>query len=127
MRKRIFSTVVIVLSVASIALATLVAQRAAQRAKTSTSSTAGGQAGTKGKPAASRNAGAAQAPLRQPDPNRAPQKAVDEALYTSEEFFGTQATVARPYASALERVGGLLAQYPKDAGLHLHAARLSER
>lgn len=127
MRKRIFSTVVIVLSVASIAVATFVAQRAAQRAKTSTSSTAAGQAATKGKATANRNAAAPPAPLRQPDPNRAPQKAVDEALYTSEEFFGTQATVARPYTAALERVGGLLVQYPKDAHLHLHAARLSER
>ena len=127
MRKRIFSAVVIVLSVASIAVATLIAQRAAQRAKTSPTSAAGGQAATKGKATANRNAGAAQVPLRQPDPNRAPQKAVDEALYTSEEFFGTQATVARPYTAALERVSGLLVQYPKDSRLHLHAARLSER
>ncbi|MEN3336044.1 MAG: hypothetical protein V7641_5409, partial [Blastocatellia bacterium] len=127
MRKRIFSTIVIVLSVASIAVATFVAQRAAQRAKTSTSSATGGQAATKGKATANRNQSAAQVPLRQPDPNRAPQTAVDEALYTNEEFFGTQASVARPYAVALERVGGLLAQYPKDARLHLHAARLSER
>src|SRR6185295_1696695 len=114
MRKRIFSTVVIVLSVASIAVATLVAQRAAQRAKTSTPPAAGGQAATKGKkPAANRNASTAQAPLRQPDPNRAPQAAVDEALYTNEEFFGTQASVARPYGVALERVSTLLGQYPK--------------
>ncbi|MFL6274573.1 MAG: tetratricopeptide repeat protein [Blastocatellia bacterium] len=125
MRKRIFLTVAIVLSVASIAVATLFAQRAAQRAKTSTPKAAGGQATTKGKPPA--NQSAATAPLRQPDPNRAPQAAVDEALYTKEEFFGTQASVARPYAPALERVGTLLVQYPKDARLHLHAARLSER
>src|SRR5438477_572596 len=118
MRKRIFLTVAIVLSVASIAVATLFAQRAAQRAKTSTPKAAGGQATTKGKPPA--NQSAAQAPLRQPDPNRAPQAAVDEALYTKEEFFGTQASVARPYAPALERVGTLLVQYPKDARLHLH-------
>src|SRR5436305_9002728 len=127
MRKRIYSAIVIVLSVASIAVATLVAQRAAQRAKTSTPSAAGGQAATKGKTPANRNASAAQVPLRQPDPNRAPQAAVDEALYTNEEFFGTQASVARPYAVALERVGALLVQYPKDSRLHLHATRLSER
>src|SRR3954468_4313116 len=127
MRKRIFLTVAIVLSVASLAVATLFAQRAAQRAKTSTPNAAGGQATAKGKPPANRNQSAATAPLRQPDPNRAPQAAVDEALYTKEEFFGTQASVARPYAPALERVGTLLVQYPKDARLHLHAARLSER
>src|SRR5205085_6952018 len=127
MRKRIFSAVVILLCVASVTVATLVAQRAAQRAKTTMPSAAGGQATAKGKPPANRNAAAPPAPLRQPDPNRAPQAAVDEALYTREEFFGTQASVARPYAVALDRVGSLLAQYPKDARLHLHAARLSER
>jgi cellulose synthase operon protein C len=126
MRKRIFSTIVIVLSIASVAVATFVAQRAAQRAKTSTVPATGGQAATRGR-AANRNAGAAQVPLRQPDPNRAPQAAVDDALYTSEEFFSTQASVARPYAVALERVDALLSQYPKDTRLHLHAARLSER
>jgi tetratricopeptide (TPR) repeat protein len=127
MRKRIFSTLVIVLSLASIAVATLIAQRAAQRAKTSTTPATGGQTATRGKATANRNASAAQVPLRQPDPNRASQAAVDDALYTNEEFFGTQASVARPYSVALERVGALLAQYPKDARLHLHAARLSER
>ncbi|HJQ22454.1 MAG TPA: tetratricopeptide repeat protein [Blastocatellia bacterium] len=126
MRKRIFSAVVIVLCVASVTVATLVAQRAAQRAKTTTPSAAGGQT-AKGKTPANRNAAVTPTPLRQADPNRAPQAAVDEALYTREEFFGTQASVARPYAVALERVGGLLTQYPKDARLHLHAARLSER
>src|ERR1043165_4062029 len=107
MLKRIFSTLVIVLSIASIAVATFVAQRAAQRAKTSTASAAGGQAAARGR-AANRNAGAAQVPLHQPDPNRAPQAAVDDALYINEEFFGTQASVARPYAVALERVDALL-------------------
>src|SRR5690242_11208754 len=107
MRKRIFSAVVIVLSVASIAVATFVAQRAAQRAKPSTSPAASGQT-AKGKTPANRNASTAQAPLRAPDPNRAPQAAVDDALYANEEFFGTQTSVARPYATALERVDALL-------------------
>src|SRR5438128_2977179 len=126
MRKRIFSTLVIVLSLASVAVATFVAQRAAQRAKSSTPAAASGQA-ARGKTPANRNAAATPTLLRQADPNRAPQPAVDDALYTSEEFFGTQASVTRPYAVALERVDALLSQYPKDARLHLHAARLSER
>jgi predicted Zn-dependent protease len=116
----------IVLASVTIAAATFVAQRAAQRAKSSTPTATKGQA-TKGKTPANRNAGAAQTPVRQPDPNRAPQPAVDDALYTSEEFFGTQAFVARPYRVAIDRVNALLSQYPKDARLHLHAARLSER
>ena len=127
MRKRILSTLVIVLSVASVAVATFVAQRAAQRARSSTPAAASGQTAAKGRTAANRNAAAPQAPVRQPDPNRAPQPAVDDALYTSEEFFGTQASVARPYAVALDRVNMLLAQYPRDARLHLHAAHRSER
>src|SRR5690349_20738332 len=126
MRKRIFSTLVIVASLASVAVATFVAQRAAQRAKSSTP-TATGKQTAKGKTPANRNTGAAPTPLRQPDPNRAPQPAVDDALYTSEEFFGTQAFVVRPYSVAIDRVNALLSQYPKDARLHLHAARLSER
>ena len=65
--------------------------------------------------------------LRPSDPNRAPQTAVDDALFTTEDFFGVSALVARPYSAALERVGALATQYPKDARLHLHAARLSEK
>src|SRR5512138_973484 len=127
MRKRIFSALVIVFSLASIAVATFVAQRAAQRAKSPTPTATGKQTTAKGKPPANRNAAATSTPMRQADPNRAAQPAVDDALYTSEEFFGTQAFVARPYTVALERVDALLSQYPKDARLHLHAARLSER
>src|SRR6185369_3379864 len=107
MRKRIFLTLVIVLSLASVGVATFVAQRAAQRAKSSTPAAAGGQTTAKGRTPANRNAAAPQTPMRQADPNRAPQAAVDDALYTNEEFFGTQASVARPYAVALERIGSL--------------------
>ena len=66
-------------------------------------------------------------PTRTADPNRAPQAAVDDALFTNEEFFGSQTSVARPYSLALERVTALLTKYSKDARLHLHAARLAER
>ncbi|HKP86745.1 MAG TPA: hypothetical protein VJZ26_11645, partial [Blastocatellia bacterium] len=130
MRKRIYSSIVIVLSLASVTVATYVGiqKAAAQKAKTSVQKASAGQTTPKGKTTpANRNAGAQTAPLRPSDPNRAPQNAVDDALYSSEEFFGTQAVVARPYAVALERVGALLSQYPKDARLHLHAARLGER
>jgi tetratricopeptide (TPR) repeat protein len=124
MRKRILSSVVIVFSLASITVATYVGLQKA-KAKTQVQKTAAGQA-AKTTPA-NRNAPASAAPLRPADPNRAPQVAVDDALYTNEEFFGTQSVVARPYAVALERVSSLLGQYPKDARLHMHAARLSER
>jgi predicted Zn-dependent protease len=48
-------------------------------------------------------------------------------MYTTEEFFGAQTSVARPYAAALGLVENLLTQYPKDTQLRLHAARLAER
>lgn len=117
------------LSLASIAVATYVgAQKAASsKAKTPVQKASAGQAASKAKTTpANRNASATAAPLRAADPNRAPQAAVDDALYSNEEFFGAQSVVARPYSVALERVGALLGQYPKDARLHLHAARLSE-
>ena len=107
MRKRIFPSLMIVLASVTIAAATFVAQRAAQRAKSSTPTATKGQA-AKGRTPANRNTGAAQTPVRQPDPNRAPQPAVDDALYTSEEFFGTEAFVARPYSVAIDRVNALL-------------------
>src|SRR5262249_50527590 len=69
----------------------------------------------------------ARTPIRPADPNRAPQAAVDEALYTNEEFFGTSASVARPFATALGLLETLLTRYPKDPQLRLHAARLAER
>jgi tetratricopeptide (TPR) repeat protein/lipopolysaccharide biosynthesis regulator YciM len=116
MKKRIYSAIAITLSLASITVATYVAQRKAQGVKGATPKTP--------TTAAQRSTAA---PLRPADPNRAPQAAVDNALYVTEEFFGNQATVVRPYSVALERVSALIAQYPKDAGLRLHAARLSER
>src|SRR5262249_25569697 len=66
-------------------------------------------------------------PVRPADPNRAPQNIVDEALYTNEEFFGTQASVSRPYSNAADRIKQLAIKYPKDARLHLYASRLDER
>ncbi len=112
--RRTFSTMIIVLSVGSIAAATFVAQRQARRATQNQR--------------AQQTARITQAgPTRPLDPNRAPQNLVDDALYASEEFFGGQSPVARPYNVALERVTALLAQYPKDSRLHLNAARLAER
>src|SRR5215510_4652722 len=117
--------VAVALAIVSIGIAALViAQRAGsgrRRTPVRTGSSANGQ----------RTAGARQAtartPIRPADPNRAPQAAVDQALYTNEEFFGTSASVARPYATALGLLETLLTQYPKDAQLRLHAARLAER
>src|SRR5215471_8489994 len=99
----------------------VVAQRAGSQRRT-----AAGQSRSATRTAAARQS-AVQRPIRPPDPNRAPQAAVDEALYTNEEFFGTTASVARPYAAALEQLEPLLTRYPKDPQLRLHAARLAER
>ena len=130
MRKRIFTTLIILCAAGSLVAATLVA---AKKTSTTQKATAqkrvAGQTGARQRGArVNRNARAtATGPTRTADPNRAPQAAVDDALFTNEEFFGSQASVARPYAIALERVGALLAKYPKDSRLHLHAARLAER
>ena len=124
MAKRIFLAVIIFLSIGSITFATLVAQRAARKGKASARSAQDPRKSQR-KPRAA--AGAQQGPVRPPDPNRAPQNLVDDALYTNEEFFGTQSSVARPYSVAFERVGALLVRYPKDARLHLYAARLADR
>ncbi|MFY9607862.1 MAG: hypothetical protein WAU45_04510 [Blastocatellia bacterium] len=130
MRKRVFTTLIIVFSVGSVAFATLLAARkAASQRRATAQKRVAGQPGARQRAARThRNAGAAiTGPTRTADPNRAPQPAVDDALFTNEEFFGSQASVARPYSIALDRVGALLAKYPKDARLHLHAARLAER
>src|SRR6185503_20633278 len=119
MAKRIWLAIFISLSVGSITLATLVAQRAARKSKAPARST---QRQRNPRPGVLQSGG-----LRPADPNRAPQNLVDDALYTKEEFFGTQSSVARPYSVALERVSALLTRYPKDARLHLYSARLAER
>ncbi len=119
MAKKIYLAIIVSLSIGSITLATFVAQRTTRRGKAPVRK---GQ--TRRKP---RQASAPAGPVRPADPNRAPQNLVDEALYTNEEFFGTQASVARPYAVAFERVGALLGKYPKDPRLHLYASRLAER
>ena len=89
------------------------------------SSKGSGAAGQKG--ATGRRPAAAATPIRLVDPNLAPQTAVDDAMYVSEDFFGSTTSVPRPYADALNRVNTLLEKYPKDARLHLQASRLSER
>ncbi|MEK6302882.1 MAG: hypothetical protein AABO41_19400 [Acidobacteriota bacterium] len=130
MSKRTYASIAIVLAVTSIGLATLLAaQKTASQRKSTAQKKAAGQAGASQRSArANRKTGAAvTGPTRTADPNRAPQASVDDALFTNEEFFGSQASVARPYSIALERVGVLLARYPKDSRLHLHAARLAER
>lgn len=131
MRRRIYTTLIILLSVASIAVATFVAayNQAPQSARTTAQkrkpSPQAGNANRRPR-TAQRNANRA-APVRAADASRAPQPAVDDALYTNETFFGVSASVARPYSIALGNITALAAKYPKDARLHLHAARLSER
>jgi len=119
MAKRIYLLILILLSVGSIVGATLVAQRATRKAKTPVRRAQSRRQ--------ARQAPVPLGPSRPADPNRAPQNLVDDAIYTNEEFFGSQASVARPYSVALERINSLSSKYPKDARLHLHAARFSER
>ncbi|HEY6327997.1 MAG TPA: hypothetical protein VI756_01580, partial [Blastocatellia bacterium] len=89
-------------------------------------STSGG-ASTRTGAAARRRPTPAATPIRAADPNLAPRPMVDDALYVNEEFFGSTASVARPYSDSLGRVNSLLEKYPKDARLHLDASRLTER
>ncbi len=132
MRRRIYFAAVILISFASVALATfVVVQKAKPTAKSTAQkspTTAAGQKASPPKGTANKNSAAsANAPIRPVDPNRAPQKLVDDALYTNEDFFGTSASVSRPYAVALERINTLELQFPKDARLRLHSAKLAER
>lgn len=113
MRKRVYLIVAISMAIASLvvgffALAQIARTQRARVART-------GQRGAPG------------APLRAPDPNRAPGSAVDDALYLDEEFFGEKASIERPYRDAFERISTLAERYPKDARVRLHAARLAER
>lgn len=61
------------------------------------------------------------------DTNAAPQIEFDNALYKSEEFFGVNAKVLRPFNEARKQVDELLGKYPQDAKLYLQAAALDER
>jgi predicted Zn-dependent protease len=127
MRKRIYSSTVILLAVTAIGLATLIASQRTHPQQTKGSGRrAPGQARSRGRAAANRQT-SAQGPVRPADPNRAPRNLVDEALYANEEFFGAQSSVARPYSVSFERISALLAKYPKDASLHLEASRLADR
>ena len=119
MNKKIYIAVLISLSIGSLAFATFVAQRAARKSKAPVRAA---QVRRKPRPAVVK-----PGPVRPPDPNRAPQNLVDDALYTNEEFLGAQASVARPYSVAFDRVSALLNRYPKDARLHLYESRLAER
>ncbi len=121
MRRRIYLTIAMTLSLVSVSIATFVGVQKATSNRPAPSARRGAAQG-----AAGRGAGAQRAPLRKPDPDRAPQPAVDEALFTNEEFFGVTASVERPYQDALARITALETSYPKDARLRLHAARLAE-
>jgi len=126
MRRKTYSTIAIVLSVASICLATLIVAQKTKRRSAAQKAPAS-QRASKRRAGVNRTLAATAGRIRPVDSNRAPQNLVDEALYTNEEFFGSQASVARPYSNALERVTALIGKYPKDARLHLTAARLSDK
>ncbi|HKA22430.1 MAG TPA: tetratricopeptide repeat protein [Blastocatellia bacterium] len=115
--RKLYLAILISLSISSIVLATLVAQRRNAKAPPRRTQTR--------RPA--RQTIAPTGPVRPIDTNRAPQNLVDDALYTNEEFFGTQASVPRPYSIAADQVKQLAIKYPKDARLHLFASRLDER
>jgi len=61
------------------------------------------------------------------NPNLASQADLDNALYTSEEFFGTTSRLIRAFPDAKKQVENLIAKYPKDPRLQLVASSLSER
>ena len=119
MARKIYLAILISLAISSMVLATLVAQRSARNAKPQPR-----RAQTR-RP--TRQAAAPTGPVRAIDPNRAPQNLVDDALYTNEEFFGSQTSVLRPYSVAADRLKQLIVKYPKDARLHLYASRLDEK
>src|SRR5215831_10821030 len=113
------------MAIAAVAVVAVAGLVVAQKVIPPKSKTAG--QGSPGARAGRAKSAARPAPIRPADPNRAPQAAVDDALYTNQEFFGVNASVARPYSDALQRLDVLLTQYPKDARLHLQASRLAER
>src|SRR5215204_2717717 len=128
MRRRLYFAAVLLISFASVATATFVAMQKMKPTAKSTAQKSSTTAAGQKAPAPKGGANPAGAgPIRPVDPNRAPQKLVDEALYTNEDFFEVSASVARPYIVALERVNALEAQYPKDPRLRLHSAGLAER
>src|SRR5260370_42116717 len=99
MYRRYYSTIAMV-AVAVVAVAVLVAAQKAIAPGKKTTAAQGSARATAGRG----KSAARPAPIRPADPNRAPQSAVDDALYTNQEFFGVSASVARPYSFALERV-----------------------
>ena len=128
MRRRIYTTLVILLSVASIAVATFVAaqNQATQKAKPAAQKRKPSpQAANANRRAATpqRNANSA-APVRAADLNRAPQPAVMMPLY-QRNIFGVSASVARPYSIALGNILRSRRNIERPR-LHLHAARLSK-
>src|SRR5262245_9770552 len=127
MRRRIYLAAIVLLSFASVSVATFVAiQKTKPTTKAGQKSSEKTTQGARTKGGAQSKNAAPATPIRPVDPNRAPQSSVDDALFTNEDFFGTSASVARPYGVALERIGSLETQYPKDARLRLHSARLAE-
>jgi len=127
MQKRVYTSIIVGLAAASILVATFVAaQKTASTRRAAQKSTSQRRPRRRGA-TRQRTPTAQTSPVRSADPNRAPQNLVDDALYTNEDFFGAQASVARPYAVAFERVSTLAGKYPKDARLHLQAARLADR
>jgi tetratricopeptide (TPR) repeat protein len=66
-------------------------------------------------------------PAPAPDPRHAPQPEIDKALYSDEEFFGSQTFIERPTQQARENLTRLIQTHPQDAHLRLMAAKLDVR
>jgi predicted Zn-dependent protease len=122
MTKRVFQTITITLAITSIGLAGLLAAQKAGTQRKNVPAQRGKRTGRQ--PA--RAAAPQPVPIRAADPNRAPQNLVDDALYVTDEFFGANAVVARPYSDALARLSTVIQKYPKDARLRPRAAWLAE-
>jgi tetratricopeptide (TPR) repeat protein len=61
------------------------------------------------------------------DPNRATPLELRDALYTTEEFFGAQSLVPRPFAEAKTAIATLQAKYPDDVRLLRYGSSLDEK
>jgi predicted Zn-dependent protease len=125
MRKRVYSVAVLALAFGAISVATYFAAQKAGTRKTSAARQSR-RAASNRRSRTRRAAGREGLRIRAADPNRAPQKLVDQALYTNEDFFGANASVARPFSDGLARISALIDKYPKDSRLRLEASRLAE-
>ena len=119
---------VIVLSFASIAVATFVGlQKAKAKTKSRLKRLLHGQTAKHDRRGNRNSACCGNAPLDQPTRTARRKPALTMRSTPTKSSSATQCLVARPYAVALERVSSCSASTRKMRGCRLHAARLAER